>query len=201
MRDPSVLLASGGKKMSYRPLEAQESSNAPGGSPNINSGNGRNFRTFRDPLGPLIDWILTIMRNKSKIVGYLAGGLFAIGWWIFLDGITIASKLGGMGACSIETRDNCYIVPNIKLCKNSACLVESPKFEDWLPGIFSTFALIILNLVDKESLNGVDDFGSNNVAIKSRAIAFIGATIGLGAIGGALTTTIIKTVLAKNISG
>lgn len=76
-------------------------------------------------------------------------------------------------------------------------MVESTKFEDWLPGIFSTFALIIVKLVDKESLNGGDDFGSNNVAIKSRAIAFIGATIGLGAIGGALTTTIIKTVLAK----
>lgn len=82
MRDPSVLLAVGEKiKMSYRPLEAQESSNAPGGSLNINSGNGnissgngRQFRTFRDPLGPLIDWILTIMPNKSKIVGYLAGG-------------------------------------------------------------------------------------------------------------------------------
>ena len=39
------------------------------------------------------------MPNKSKIVGYFAGGLFAIGWWIFLDGITIASTLGGMGAC------------------------------------------------------------------------------------------------------
>ena len=110
--------------MSYRPLEAQASSNAPGGSLNSNiidgnnnSGNGRNFRTFRDPLGPLIDWKL------------------------FLDGITIASTLGGMGACSIETRDNCYVVPNVKLCKDSVCLVESPKFEDWLPGIFSTFAL------------------------------------------------------------
>ena len=91
------------------------------------------------------------------------------------------------------------LLPNVKLCKDSACLVESPKFEDWLPGIFSTFALIIINLVDEESLNGSDDFGSNNVAMKSRAIAFIGATIGLGAIGGALTTTIIKTVLAKKI--
>jgi hypothetical protein len=70
-----------------------------------------------------------------------------------------------------------------------------------LPGVFSTFSLIIVNLVNKESLSGGSDFGfeSDNVAVKSRAIAFIGATMGLGAIGGALTITIIKTILAKKI--
>lgn len=180
----------------YRPLNVEDSSSR--NTPSI--GNTRPSRPLRDPLGPFIDWIMTVIPDKSQIVGYLAGGLFAIGWWIFLDGITIASTLGGLDACR-ESRENCYVVPNVKLCANDACLIESPKFEDWLPGIFSTFSLIIVNLVDKESLSGGNDFGfeSSNVAVKSRAIAFIGATMGLGAVGGALTVTIIKTIIAKKI--
>jgi hypothetical protein len=144
---------------------------------------------------------MTIAPKRSQVVGYLAGGLFAIGWWIFLDGITIATTMGGLDACREAAAENCYQVPNIKLCTNSSCLVSSPQFEDWLPGIFSTFSLIIVNLVDAESLSGSDfGFESDNVALKSRAIAFIGATMGLGAIGGALTITIIKTIMEKKIA-
>ena len=53
-------------------------------------------------------------------------------------------------------------------------------------------------MVDKESLSGGDNFGfeNNNVAVKSRAIAFIGVTMGLGSIGGALSITSIKTIMA-----
>lgn len=188
--------------MSYRPLNDQGTATSEGVNATSSNGNTRSFRALRDPLAPFIDWIINSLPKKSQVIGYLAGGLFAIGWWIFIDGVTIATTLGGLDACTTDSLDNCYKVPNVKLCQNESCLVASPKFEDWLPGIFSTFSLIIVNLVDKESLNGESDFGfnSNNVAIKSRAIAFIGATMGLGAIGGALTITIIKTIIAKKIS-
>jgi len=60
-------------------------------------------------------------------------------------------------------------------------------FEDWVPGLLSTLALIVLNVIDKETLNA-DDFSHSgtNVACKARFCAFIGATTALGSLGGAL---------------
>ena len=126
--------------MSYRPLPVDDSN--PVSVNNIETQNG-SFRPLRDPLAPFIDWAMKILPNKSQLVGYLAGGLFSIGWWIFLDGITISSTLEGLDACRGSSIKDCYIVPNLKVCNNDACLVESPKFEDWVPSIFSTFSLIM----------------------------------------------------------
>jgi hypothetical protein len=57
-----------------------------------------------------------------------------------------------------------------------------------------------VNLVDKDSLNG-DDFSHSepNVAYKARAIAFVGVTMGLGAIGGALAVLSIKYIIPGKI--
>ncbi|KAJ3149138.1 hypothetical protein HK101_002093 [Irineochytrium annulatum] len=110
--------------------------------------------------------------DRTMVVGYVSGGLFALGWWIFIDGVAFAN-----------TRKD----PP----------VEIPiRFDDWLPGILSTLALIIVNLIDKDTLNADDfSYSGSNVACKARACAFIGVTMALGALGGALAILSLKYIM------
>lgn len=69
-------------------------------------------------------------------------------------------------------------------------------FEDWIPGILSTFALLVVNVIDRESLTA-DDFSydGTNVAVKARLCAFGGITIALGSVGGALAILTLKYII------
>ncbi|KAJ3315758.1 hypothetical protein HDU76_002110 [Blyttiomyces sp. JEL0837] len=119
----------------------------------------------------LLDRFANKLPSRTQFVGYLSGGLFAIGWWVFIDGVTFAS-----------TRD--------------PALPISIRFDDWLPGILSTLALIIVNLIDKETLNAEDfSYSGTNVACKARACAFIGVTMALGSLGGALAILSLKYIM------
>ncbi|KAJ3225109.1 hypothetical protein HDU81_008145 [Chytriomyces hyalinus] len=74
-------------------------------------------------------------------------------------------------------------------------------FEDWLPGILSTISLIIVNLIDKDSLNADDfSYSGSNVACKARACAFIGITMAMGALGGSFAILALK-YLMPGLSG
>ncbi|KAJ1549454.1 hypothetical protein HK405_003121, partial [Cladochytrium tenue] len=68
--------------------------------------------------GDLLDRFASRLPSRAQFVGYLSGGLFALGWWAFIDGVTYAS-----------TRD--------------PALPVSIRFDDWLPGILSTLSLIV----------------------------------------------------------
>lgn len=110
--------------------------------------------------------------------------MFALGWWIFIDGAVYYSTYKNEANKAIEV-------------------------EDVLPGIFSTFALIIVNLINKESLNASDyEFGSSNVATKARGsynlyryvffkplflgCAFFGVTMSITSIIGGVILCIFK---------
>ncbi|TPX51089.1 hypothetical protein SeMB42_g01033 [Synchytrium endobioticum] len=106
--------------------------------------------------------------SRLMISGYLSGALFAIGWWIFIDGLAFCS-----------TRDPPLPVPL--------------AFEDWVPGILSTIALIVVNLIDKDTLNADDfSYSGTNIACKARLCAFVGVTMALGSLGGALAIMSLK---------
>ncbi|KAJ3074952.1 hypothetical protein HDU98_009727 [Podochytrium sp. JEL0797] len=106
--------------------------------------------------------------NRTKAVGYVSGFLFAMAWWLFIDGLVFAST-------------------------HNSDEMPAAKFEDWVPGILSTLSLIIVNLIDKDSL-GADDFSysGDNVACKARACAFIGITMAMGALGGSFAILALK---------
>ncbi|TPX30709.1 hypothetical protein SmJEL517_g05792 [Synchytrium microbalum] len=106
--------------------------------------------------------------SRTMLAGYISGALFALGWWIFIDGLAFCS-----------TRDPALPVPI--------------AFEDWVPGILSTIALIVVNLIDKEKLNADDfSYSGSNVACKARLFAFVGVTMALGSLGGALAIMSLK---------
>lgn len=112
--------------------------------------------------------------NRKAVTGYTAGFLFALGWWIFIDGAVYNAVKGS--------------VPGGRF--------NQLAFEDWLPGILSTLALFIVNMIDRESL-GADDslYDGSNVAMKARGCAFAGITIALGSVGGALAILTLKYII------
>ncbi|EGF78680.1 hypothetical protein BATDEDRAFT_26562 [Batrachochytrium dendrobatidis JAM81] len=119
--------------------------------------------------------MLDLVRRQA--IGYTAGALFAIGWWLFIDGIAFnGSKAGSIPVVQVG-------------------------FEDWAPGIISTVALIIVNLIDRETLNADDfEYSGPSVACKARACAFLGVTMALGSLGGALAVLSLKFII-PNVSG
>ncbi len=136
---------------------------------------GRRSRTISPFYCPCIPVLFSTSRfisslpNKAEIVGYLSGILFSIGWWTFIDGIVYTSTK------------------------------ETPvpiRFEDFIPGILSTIALIMVNLIDRDALNADDfTFSGDHIASKARAFAFVGVTVALGSIGGACALLVFKYII------
>ncbi|KAL7752588.1 Vacuolar protein sorting-associated protein 68 [Sorochytrium milnesiophthora] len=100
-----------------------------------------------------------------ELIGYACGGLFAAGWWLFIDAVVYA------GSHSLP-------VPIL--------------FEDYVPGILATIALVMVNSVDKNLLNGQDFSYSGNAAWRARLFAFIGIALSVGSLGGAVTIMCLK---------
>ncbi|KAJ1565789.1 Transmembrane protein 50A [Nowakowskiella sp. JEL0078] len=91
-----------------------------------------------------------------------------MGWWFFIDGVVFAST-------------------------RNPPLSQQIRFEDYVPGILSTLSV---NLIDKDTLNADEDtYSGSNIACKARACAFIGISLALGALGGALAIFSLKYVL------
>jgi len=108
-----------------------------------------------------------IFPQRSVIVGYTSGILFTLGWWFFFDAV-IYSKYYDLKV-------------NIGIW-------------DWIPGILSTLALIIMNLINQEALNGDNDF-DNEFSQNAKLCAFIGASLALAALGSSLTIFIMEYVI------
>ncbi|KAI8831326.1 hypothetical protein BJ741DRAFT_617318 [Chytriomyces cf. hyalinus JEL632] len=120
--------------------------------------------------------VAKLFPSRTMAVGYSSGMLFAMGWWLFIDGVVYAST---------RNKDE----------------LPAVRFEDWLPGILSTLSLIIVNLIDKDSLNADDfSYSGSNVACKARACAFIGITMAMGALGGSFAILALK-YLMPGLSG
>ncbi|KAF9360583.1 hypothetical protein BGX26_008726 [Mortierella sp. AD094] len=126
---------------------------------------------------------LTNLRAKARDAGvYISGGLFALGWWFFIDAV---------------------------VCSRSWDLENGPKpvsveFVDWVPGICSTLGMIIISCVDKESLRG-DSFtfsssGSASVTWVARLFLFIGFAFMAGGLAGSVSVMCIKYLLPEYIS-
>ncbi|RKO95353.1 hypothetical protein CAUPRSCDRAFT_4391, partial [Caulochytrium protostelioides] len=91
---------------------------------------------------------------------YLSGTLFAVGWWLFFDGVAFSASHG---------------------------LPVPIRPEDWLPGVFSTLSLILVNLISKDHINATEfTYGDDHVATKARACAFLGAVMALSSLGGSI---------------
>ncbi|KAK9764203.1 Vacuolar protein sorting-associated protein 68, variant 2 [Basidiobolus ranarum] len=99
---------------------------------------------------------------KKEFGSYIAGFLFAIGWWVFVDGIILSTTFEELPV---------YI-----------------GFEDYISGIISTLGMIIVSSIDQSLLE--DDsmtFGGSGVVGKARVMLFIG----MAAMGGGIAGSVV----------
>ncbi|KAI8140713.1 hypothetical protein BJV82DRAFT_622233 [Fennellomyces sp. T-0311] len=106
--------------------------------------------------------------GKGRQMGvYLSGMLFALGWWMFVDGLSFSS-----------------ILPDRKVFAG---------FEDWAPGIVTTLGMIIVCLIDKEALRGstYDD----GIPWRARLFLFVGFAFMAGGFAGSVSVLVVKYVM------
>jgi len=107
---------------------------------------------------------------RSKEIGvYLSGGLFTAGWWLFIDGIILASQID-------ESR-------------------VTIGFEDWIAGVLTTLGMIVINLIDKSRLQS-DSF-DGGVAWVARLFLFVGFALMAGGLAGSISVLVLKYVVPK----
>ncbi|ORY99326.1 hypothetical protein BCR43DRAFT_489090 [Syncephalastrum racemosum] len=109
-----------------------------------------------------------INSKKARLIGiYTAGILFALAWWLFIDGVVTLSLL-----------------PDRKV---------APGFEDWAPGIVTTLGMIIVSLIDKEALRGStwDDYAP----LRARLFLFLGFAMMAGGFAGSVSVLTVKYVM------
>jgi hypothetical protein len=62
-------------------------------------------------------------------------------------------------------------------------------FVDWLPGIFTTLGMLIINLIDKERLLSGGSFGGEpNIIWRARLFLFIGFALMAGGLAGSVVS-------------
>ncbi|KAI8366742.1 uncharacterized protein BYT42DRAFT_587728 [Radiomyces spectabilis] len=115
---------------------------------------------------------LSFLAHKGRTIGsYLAGGLVALGWWIFIDAVIQAS--------SDHTDDA------VKM-----------GFEDWFSGILTSLGMLVINLIDKSRLQGeAFSYAGSNLVWKARLFLFLGFALIAGGFAGSVCVLIIKYVV------
>ncbi|KAF8335221.1 hypothetical protein F5887DRAFT_1063391 [Amanita rubescens] len=104
----------------------------------------------------------SIGRHRRTIGIYVAGALFALANWTFLDAAILSAH-----ARSPWGRDE---PPPVHV-----------TFVDWVPGICSLIGYIVINMIDKDRVRGDDSL-----------ILFIGFACMAGGLAGSVTVLVLK---------
>ncbi|KAI5806557.1 hypothetical protein DFH27DRAFT_479987 [Peziza echinospora] len=101
---------------------------------------------------------------------YVAGALFSLGFWFFIDA-SVYSKVNNPGDVHVE-------------------------FVDWIPGICSALGMLVINSIEKSRLNA-DSFAytGDGVAWTARLILFLGFALMAGGLAGSVTVLILKYIV------
>jgi len=119
---------------------------------------------------------LNLGKHRRTIGIYLAGGLFALANWTFLDAAIL----------SAHARDpwNGELDAPVHVA-----------FVDWVPGICSLLGMLVINLIDKDRVRGEEGFGDAGAVWRARLILFIGFALMAGGLAGSVTVLVLKYVM------
>lgn len=122
---------------------------------------------------------------KPPLWSGLAGILFAVGWWLLVDGVATrnagyvppTSSGSGSDSTSSSTTSGDGSLP-----------VLAPKFAYYLPAIGSTLALIMINLANLNDLrsDGGGLMGENPVAKRVKVWLFVSFTLMFACVAGGI---------------
>lgn len=102
---------------------------------------------------------------------YLAGALFSLGFFFFIDASTYSkSSLNGA---------NVHI-----------------KFVDWIPGICSALGMLVINSIEKTRLSADSySYSGTGVAWKARLVLFLGFALMAGGLAGSVAVMVLKYIV------
>ncbi|KAI0754024.1 hypothetical protein C8Q80DRAFT_1095032 [Daedaleopsis nitida] len=116
-------------------------------------------------------------KRTMGIYQYLAGGLFALANWTFLDAAILSSH-------AHSPYGEPQVPPPVHV-----------TFLDWLPGICSLLGMIVINLIDKDRVQGNEDFGDSRAVWRARLFLSIGFALMAGGLAGSATVLVFKYIL------
>ncbi|WPH04049.1 vacuolar sorting protein-like protein Vps68 [Acrodontium crateriforme] len=124
-------------------------------------------RLFRFPKP---QWLNSTNTRTGGI--YLAGALFAVALFTFIDAATFSKTKNG---------SDIHI-----------------NFVDWIPGIFSFLGMIVINSIDKTRLSADSfSYSGDNVQWKARVVLFMGFAAMAGGLAGSVTVLVLKYIVAE----
>jgi len=117
-------------------------------------------------------------KHRRAIGIYLAGGLFALANWTFIDAAVLSRH-------AHSPWDEPQIPPPVHV-----------SFVDWVPGFCSLLGMLVINLIDKDRVRGEEGFGGDGGAVwRARLILFIGFALMAGGLAGSVTICALKYVM------
>ncbi|EJC97479.1 UPF0220-domain-containing protein [Fomitiporia mediterranea MF3/22] len=139
-----------------------------------------NYDPRRVCINPFPNIDLHLGKHRRTIGVYVAGGLFGLAHWLFLDAAILSS----------------HYHPPPDAPYDSAPVHVS--FVDWIPGILSVLGFLIVNMIDKDRIKGEDSYQDDSPAVwRARLILFIGFALMAGGLAGSVTVLVIKYVVPK----
>ncbi|TDL25329.1 UPF0220-domain-containing protein [Rickenella mellea] len=135
-----------------------------------------NYDPRRVCLNPCPNLNIHLGKHRRTVGVYVAGGLFALAHWIFLDAAILSS----------------HWKPPPDAPYDSAPV--HVHFVDWIPGILSTLGMLIVNLIDKDRIKG-EDYGDSRAVWRARLFLFIGFAFMAGGLAGSVTVLVIKYIV------
>jgi len=123
---------------------------------------------------------LSLGKHRRTVGVYLAGGLFALANWTFLDAAVLSAHAHSpFGDPNAPPAD-----PPVHV-----------TFTDWIPGICSLLGFLVINLIDKDRVRGDEGFGDARAVWRARLFLFIGFALMAGGLAGSVTVLILKYIL------
>lgn len=137
-----------------------------------------NYDPRRVCLNPFPNFTLPFSKHRRTIGVYLAGGLFALAIWTFLD----AAVLSAHARAPADEPDRPAPV--------------HVAFVDWVPGLCSLLGMLVINVIDKDRVRGEDvGYGDAGAVWRARAVLFVGFALMAGGLAGSVTVLVLKYVL------
>ncbi|KAK7059920.1 hypothetical protein R3P38DRAFT_2838548 [Favolaschia claudopus] len=138
----------------------------------------RSYDPRRVCLNPFPDIDLGKHRRTAGV--YLAGGLFALANWLFLDACILSAHAKAPWG-QPDTPAPVHVT-----------------FVDWLPGLCSLLGFLVINLIDKDRIRGEESFSDARAVWRARLFLFIGFALMAGGMAGSVTVLVIKYVIPNH---
>ncbi|KAF9461713.1 hypothetical protein BDZ94DRAFT_1263157 [Collybia nuda] len=134
-----------------------------------------NYDPRRVCLNPFPEISLGKHRRTAGV--YLAGALFALANWTFLDAAVLSAHAHSPWGQPDQD-------PPVHV-----------SFVDWIPGICSLLGYLVITLIDKDRVRGDEGFGDSRAVWRARLFLFIGFALMAGGLAGSVTVLILKYIL------